>query len=200
MKTMSLFFLLLAAAIAPAWTNTGGLAVGEKARDFKLKNVDGKMVSLADFPGAKGFIVVFTCNTCPYAKAYEDRIAGLHRKFAADGFPVIAINPNDPSAQPGDSFEATVKRSKEKSFPFPYLTDESQETTRFYGATHTPHVYVLDKDLTVAYIGAIDNNYKDAAKADQKYVENAVQSLKSGVKADPESTKAIGCTIKWKQS
>ena len=101
-----------------------GYKVGDKAADFKLKNVDGKLVSLADFPSAKGFVVVFTCNNCPYAKAYQDRIIALDKEFKAKGFPVIAINPNDPSVEPGDSYDAMVTRAKEKGYTFPYLYDE----------------------------------------------------------------------------
>lgn len=200
MKAKILFTFLLASLWSMAISNTSGLKVGDKATDFKLKNVDGKMVSLSDFVDAKGYIVVFTCNTCPYAKAYEDRLIELSNTYAPQGFPVIAINPNDPQVQPGDSFDAMVARYSEKAFTFPYLIDETQATARAYGATHTPHVYVLDKSLSVVYIGAIDNNYKDADKADQKYVESAVKALKKGAKVEPSSTKAIGCTIKWKQA
>jgi peroxiredoxin len=178
-----------------------GYKVGDKADDFKLKNIDGSVVSLSDYEDAKGFVVIFTCNGCPYAVAYQDRIIDLDKKFKSKGYPVIAINPNDIDIKPEDSLEGMKKRSKEKGFTFPYLKDETQEVYRTYGATRTPHVYVLQKegdDLVVKYIGAIDNNYQDASKADEKYLENALIALGNGKDPDPSFTKAIGCSIKSK--
>jgi len=173
--------------------------VGQKGTDFKLKNVDGNMVSLKNYENAKGFILIFTCNHCPYAKAYEDRIIALHKKYESKGYPVVAINPNDPTVEPDDSFEKMKERAKEKSFPFAYLFDESQETAKAYGAARTPHVFILDKDLTVQYIGAIDNNYKDANAVTEKYVEDALDAILQGETVKNNFTKAIGCTIKWKK-
>ncbi|MBC8084035.1 MAG: thioredoxin family protein [Hymenobacter sp.] len=182
-----------------------GLQVGDKAADFKLKNVDGKMVSLADNKAAKGYIVVFTCNTCPYAKAYESRIIALHQKYAALGYPVVAINPNDPAIVPGDSFAAMQAQAKTKRYPFPYLFDETQQTAQAYGATRTPHLYVLTRQGTgnefqVSYIGAIDDNSEDAKLVKTKYVENAMTDILAGKPASTNSTKAIGCTIKWRKA
>jgi peroxiredoxin len=177
-----------------------GYSVGDTVADFKLKSTDGKTVSLADFKSAKGAIVIFDCNTCPYSKAYNDRILALSKKYQ-ETFPVLAINSNSPEVSPGDSFDEMVKYAKAKGYTFPYLFDESQEVARAYGATNTPHVYVLKKEgtsFTVAYIGAIDNNTKDAASADKKYVEEAVNALASGKPVPQEKTKAIGCSIKWK--
>src|SRR3990172_2045196 len=140
MKTiMSSVFIFLAVNLLAG----EGLKVGDKAGDFKLKNVDGKLVSLADFKSAKGFVVVFTCNECPYAKAYQDRLISLDKEYKAKGFPVIAINPNDPSIEPADSYDAMVTRSKEKGYTFPYLYDEKNQVFRQYGATRTPHIFVL---------------------------------------------------------
>jgi peroxiredoxin len=176
-----------------------GYQVGDKATDFKLKNVDGKMVSMADYKDAKGYVVIFTCNHCPYSIAYEDRINDLNKKYAPLGYPVLAINPNDPSVSPGDSFEAMQERAKSKNFTFPYLYDEGQKVFPVYGATRTPHVFLLDKDLTVAYIGAIDNNHQDASAANEKYLEDAIEDLRANKQPDPNFTKAIGCTIKVAQ-
>lgn len=180
-----------------------GFDVGEYATDFKLKNVDGKMVSLADYGDAKGFIVVFTCNTCPYAKLYEQRIIDLDKKFSDKGFPVVAINPNDVSKQPGDSMDEMVKRYKEKGYTFPYLRDDSQEVAVAYGATKTPHVYVLNKEggkYRIEYIGAIDDSPSEEADVNERYVEDAVNALLSGKKPAITSKRAIGCTIKWKNA
>ena len=176
-----------------------GYKVGDVATGFTLKNVDNKMVSLSDFNDAKGFIVIFTCNHCPYAKAYETRIIGLNHKYASQGYPVIAINPNDPKVEPQDSFEGMQQRAKEKGFTFPYLFDEGQKIYPLYGATRTPHVFVLQKENgknIVRYIGAIDDNYADASDVSHKYVEEAVDALLSNKPVAQSSTVAIGCSIK----
>lgn len=201
-KILSLF---LAAAALLAWSFTSapvheGYQVGDQARDFNLKNVDGKMYSLAGMQGAKGYIVVFTCNHCPYAMAYQDRIIELHKKYAPLGYPVVAINPNDKDLQPDDSFDNMKKRAKEKNYPFLYLYDETQEIAKAYGATRTPHVFLLDKDRTVRYIGAIDDNHEDASAVKEKYLENAVDALRAGKDVPVKETKALGCTIKWRKA
>ena len=176
-----------------------GYNIGDVAEDFSLKNVDGKMVSLSDFPSAKGYIVVFTCNSCPYAVKYEDRIIALHDKLSTKGYPVIAINPNDPDVKPDDSFENMIVRAQEKEFEFPYLFDEGQKVFPKYGATKTPHIFLLNKDRVVEYIGAIDNSPNDPEKVTERYVENAIAALMSGKKPDPSVTKAIGCGVKVKK-
>ena len=176
-----------------------GYKVGDKAADFKLKNTNGKLVSLADNKAAKGYIVVFTCNTCPYAKAYESRIIDLNTKYAPLGYPVMAINPNDASKVPGDSYAAM----QTKKYAFPYLQDESQQVAKTFGATRTPHLYILTRqgsDFVVSYIGAIDDNSEDASLVKTKYVENAMTEIIAGKAPSTNSTKAIGCTIKWKQA
>ena len=126
MKNLVTVIMALLMGFTLAFANGGptGYEVGDKAEDFKLKNIDGKMVSLADFEDAKGFIIIFTCNHCPYAKLYEDRIIDLNAKYAPKGFPVIAINPIDPEVQPEDSFDKMIGRAQEKGFNFPYLFDQ----------------------------------------------------------------------------
>lgn len=195
-KLFVLSALLLSFAFRPE-----GYKVGDKAMDFKLKNVDNKMVSLSDYKDAKGFIVIFTCNHCPYAKAYEDRIIALDNKYRPLGYPVIAINPNDPVAVPEDNFENMQQRANAKHYGFPYLVDATQNITRAYGATHTPTAYVLQKrgtDYIVKYIGAIDDNTFDPSAVKVKYVEDAVNALLAGKPVTTSFTKAIGCGIKWK--
>jgi peroxiredoxin len=179
-----------------------GYEVGDEAADFKLKNIDGKMVSLSDFKSAKGFIVVFTCNHCPYAKKYEDRIIELDKKYKAQGYPVIAINPNDPNVQPEDSYQQMIERAKQKGFTFPYLVDEGQKIYPQYGATKTPHVFVLKKENgknIVKYIGAIDNNYDNPNDVSEYYAQDAVNALIKGEQVKMTKTVAIGCTIKVKK-
>jgi peroxiredoxin len=183
-------------------TSAKGYEVGDEATDFKLKNVDGKMVSLADFKSAKGFIVVFTCNHCPYAKKYEDRIVELDKKYKSQGYPVIAINPNDPSVQPEDGYKQMIERAKEKGFTFPYLVDEGQKVFPQYGATKTPHVFLLQKGNgknIVKYIGAIDNNYENPNDVSEYYVQDAVNALIKNEPIKMTKTVAIGCTVKVKK-
>lgn len=176
-----------------------GLEVGDKAVDFKLLNVDGEMVALSDYDNENGVVVIFTCNHCPFAKAWEQRIIELHNDFADKGFPVIAINPNDSTVVPSDSYSAMQKRAREKSFPFPYLLDADQTVFPAYGATKTPHVYLLENTpdgFVVRYIGAIDNNYKDESQVTETYLADAINALIAGNQPEPETTKAIGCSIK----
>ena len=201
-KTLKTVFALVAIITLSAYTNLGegkGYKIGDLATDFSLENIDGKMVSLADFNEAKGFIVVFTCNTCPHAVAYEDRIEALNKKYASQGYPVIAIMPNNTNVKPGDNMDAMKARAKEKGFTFPYLMDKGQKIYPQYGATKTPHIYILEKTKKgneVKYIGGIDDNYKDASMVTTKYVEDAVDSLIAGKEIKQKETRAIGCSIK----
>lgn len=178
-----------------------GYGIGDYAADFKLPNIDGKMISMSDYKDAKGFIVVFTCNTCPYAKAYESRIIDLDKQYAGKGFPVIAINPNDVNQQPGDTMEEMKKRAKSKGYSFPYLRDDSQKVAKAFGATKTPHVYVLNKEASgkykVEFIGAIDDSPNDPSDVSETYVEDAIGALLDGKKPTVTEKRAIGCTIKW---
>lgn len=175
------------------------LKPGDAAVDFTLKNVDGKMISLSDYSEEKGVILVFTCNPCPFSKAYEQRIISLHNRYSEDGWPVVAINPNDDKVSPDDTWDKMKVRAAEKSFPFPYLKDVTQEVYKAYGATRTPHIYLLHNTgngFKVAYIGAIDNNAMNAAAVSERYVETAIQAVMQGKTPNPARTDAIGCTIK----
>jgi peroxiredoxin len=203
-KTVKLFTVAIVGLLVTAFTIPkndlgNGYKIGDIAEDFSLKNIDGKMVSLSDYKDAKGFIVTFTCNTCPYAVMYEDRIMALDKKYAPKGYPVIAIMPNNTNIKPGDNLKAMKQRANDKGFTFPYLIDAEQEVFPKFGATKTPHIFLLDKTkkgLVVEYIGAIDNNYKDASAVTTKYVENAVNALIEGEEVPEKETKAIGCSIK----
>ena len=196
MKTTFLFLVcVVMLAFSPA---KNGYEVGDTATDFKLKNVDGKMVSLADYSSAKGFIIAFDCNTCPMSKAYNERIMALNKKYAPKGFPLIAINPNSPDISAGDSFDEMVKYARKHGYDFPYLYDESQATVRTFGATNTPHIFVLNKELEVVYIGAIDDNPRNGDKATHRYVEEAVDALIAGKPVEIQKTKAVGCGVRLK--
>lgn len=185
------YLLLTISASTPV-----GYAVGDIAEDFSLKNVSGDTVSLSDYKDAKGVIVIFTCNHCPYAQLYEQRIIDLHRNFAPLGYPVVAINPNSPIIAPEDSFEKMQERARTKHYPFAYLFDEAQTVFPKFGATRTPHVFLLDENRAVRYIGAIDNNAEAPNSSTKRWVENAVNALIAGKSPDPFSTKSVGCTVK----
>jgi peroxiredoxin len=199
-----LMLLSLVAVVCFAWRPvSSGYEVGDMVTDFKLKNVDGKMISLADFSQAKGFIIIFDCNTCPMSRAYNSRIIELNKKFVSQGFPVVLINPNSAEVVAEESFDAMKKHAKEHGYDFPYLFDDSQDVVKKFNPTNTPHVFLLNKTangLKVAYIGAIDNNARDGSKADKHYVEQAINELLAGKEVTVSKTRAIGCSIKWKNS
>ncbi|MCY7349953.1 MAG: thioredoxin family protein [Cytophagaceae bacterium] len=187
-------------AAAPL-ANPLGYGIGDAVANFRLKNVDGRTVSLADFKDGKGAIIVFTCNHCPFSRAYEDRVIALNQRFMSQGFPVIGINPNDPAAYEEDSFENMKVRAREKGYSFPYLADETQEVARAFGATRTPYVVVLKREgdkFTVQYMGTIDDNSQDAGSVTHRYVEDAVNNLLAGKPVGLNTTKSVGCAIKWK--
>lgn len=195
-KSILLVTVLVATTAFTLKTNTG-YEVGDAIEDFSLKNVDDTMVSLSNFNNAKGFVLVFTCNMCPYSVANEDRLIALDKKYKEKGYPVIAINPNDPKASKGDSFADMKVRAKEKGFTFPYLFDEGQKVYPKFGATKTPHVYIINKNnMKIEYIGAIDNSSRNPDAVSEKYVENALDALLARKKIEKTNTRAIGCSIK----
>jgi peroxiredoxin len=207
MKKFKSFLLLIVIATIYAFTSNNtfnietnsGYKIGDIATDFRLKNIDDTFVSLSDFPKAKGFIIIFTCNTCPVSKRNEDRILALDKKYKDLGYPVIAINPNNPAVQPGDSFALMKVRAKEKGFTFPYLFDDGQKIYPQYGASATPHVYILQKEtegLIVKYIGGIDDSSRNESAVKSKFVEDAVDALLAGKPIEVTKTRAIGCSIK----
>lgn len=203
--TLGLLFSWHSATLFPDSTSTlysedSGLEIGDKAPHFNLKNVDGKMYALdkltdADGEKPKGYIIVFTCNTCPFAKANEDRLIDLHQRYAPKGYPVVAIQPNNPAHKPGDSFEAMKQNAKDKGFPFLYLFDEGQKVYPAYGATKTPEVFLLDADFVLRYHGAIDDNPMHGDQVNEKYLENAIAAVEAGHEPETQTTKSIGCAI-----
>ena len=169
---------------------------------FSLKNIDGRMVSPDDYPDAPGMMVIFTCNHCPYAIAYEMRLNALHESFAGRGLPLIAINPNDATRYPLDSFAQMQVRAAQRGFKFPYLHDESQEVAASYGAERTPHAFLLRRDadghLTKVYEGAIDDNWEKAGWVRERYLADAAEALLLGQRPNRSGTMAVGCSVKWK--
>lgn len=179
-----------------------GYTLGDAVVDFSLRNVDGRTVSLADYRVHKGVIVVFTSNHCPFSKAYEERLLMLDRKFAPQGYPVLAIMPNDPATYEDDSFANMQTRARERSYGFAYVLDEKQAVTRQFGATRTPQVYVLKQtngQFVLEYTGTIDDNPQESAGVQRRYVDEAVGNLLAGRPVPSPITKPIGCAIKWKQ-
>ncbi len=191
-------FLLFSTQLIAADT----YVLGSKVDDFTLKNIDGTMISLSSYTKNDGVVIVFTCNHCPYSKLYEDRIVALDASMKKKKYSLLAINPNDPIAYPDDSFENMIVRAKEKKFTFPYVIDETQEIAKKFGATRTPHFFILKKvnnSFEIAYIGALDDNAQEPDSVTVNYVEKAVDAIQKGDKVEPTSTKAIGCSIKWKK-
>ena len=178
------------------------LKPGEKAPLFKLKNVDGRSISFDNYPEAKGFVMIFISNTCPYSKAYEQRIIDLDKKFSLLQFPVIAINSNDPAVSPGDSFSKMKERAKAKHFSFPYLCDDQQVVADLYGARSTPQVFIVSKNgdnYTLEYSGAIDNDTQNKNPQKINYTADALNALVNNNKPAINSTKALGCSISRKK-
>ena len=178
------------------------IATGSVAPFFKLKNVDNNLVSFNDYPAAKGFILIFISNVCPYSKAYEQRILDLDKKYTRLQFPVIALNSNDPSISSGDSFEKMRERSKTRHYTFPYLCDDQQQVADLYGAGNTPQVFIVSKKdtgYTVEYTGAIDNDTQNRNPNKIRYAEEAVEALLNNRKPVITATKAVSCRITWKR-
>ncbi len=199
MLVMAVCMFVLVAA-SPVRT---GYEVGDTVADFKLKNTNGKMVALSDYKDSKGVIVIFDCNTCPYSQAWNSRIIALNKKYASQGFPVVLVQPNDPEISQGDSYDAMVEYAKKNGYDFPYLFDETQNVAKSFGATNTPHVFILKKEgsaFKVAYIGSIDDSAKNASAVTKRYVEDAVDALLGSKPVPATKTKALGCTIKWKNA
>lgn len=169
------------------------------APGFSLPGVDGQTYTLDSFKDAKALVVIFSCNHCPYVKAYEDRMIAVQKDYQAQGVRLAVINANDAVNYPDDSFANMVERSRERGFNFPYLCDESQGAAKAYRATHTPHLFVFDGDRKLAYTGKIDDDWQDAAAVKQHYLRDALDDLLLGKTPRVAQTHAIGCTIKWKR-
>jgi peroxiredoxin len=180
--------------------STDKLKIGSKATDFNLLGVDKKYYSLNSFNDKEVLVIIFSCNHCPYVQAYEQRIISIQKDFADQGVQIIAINPNDDVNYPEDSFEEMIKRSNERKFNFPYLRDESQEVAKAYGATHTPEIFLFDKERKLRYHGKIDDNWKEPEKVKYQYLRDAINEVIQGKEVSIPETFSIGCTIKWKQN
>ena len=175
------------------------LAIGTSGSEFSLLGTDGKVHSLGEYKGKKGVAVVFTCNACPYAKAFEGRIIKLAKEYASKGIEVLAISSNDPASNPEDSFSVMVTRAKAKKYPFPYLYDSTSAVASAYGARVTPHVFLLDGNFKLVYRGRIEDE-SDPKKSKSFDLRNAIDALLAGKVIAVKETKAFGCSIKWRKT
>jgi peroxiredoxin len=175
------------------------LEIGQKAPDFSLPGVDGQTRTLTGLLAAhKAVAVIFSCNHCPYVRAWEGRMVDVQRDYQEKGVTLVAINSNDTVKYPDDDFESMKRRAQEQGFNFPYLHDESQAVARAYGGTHTPHIFLLDSAGTLRYRGAVDDNYDDPQAVEITYLRDALDAVLAGKTPPIAETQAVGCTIKWK--
>lgn len=192
----AVFAVAAALCAAPAARALEELAIGAQGAGFNLKGTDGKTHSLESVAGKKGTAVIFTCNECPYAKGYENRLIALAKDYQPKGVGFVAINPNDPTIVPGDGFEFMVKRAKDKEFPYPYVFDETQEIARAYGARVTPHIFLLDAQGKLVYRGRIDDSLEEG-KIRERDLSAALEAVVSGQPVKVAETKAFGCGVKY---
>ncbi len=177
-----------------------GLKIGDPAPAFSLPGVSGRTYSLDEFSAKKLLVIVFTCNHCPYAQAYEDRLIELARCYSVQGVGFVAINSNDDSTYPADGFAAMKERAKRKGFPFPYLRDESQAVAKKYGPDCTPDAFLFDSKRLLRYHGRIDDNWRFRDKAKDHTLKEMISMLLAGIPIHPDEAlkPAMGCSIKWK--
>lgn len=173
------------------------MKIGDRAIDFNLKGVDGKNYSLQSLNEYKILVLGFTCNHCPYVRAYEDRLISVQKEYASKGVRLVTINSNDDIQFPEDNYENMIKRAGEKGFNFPYIRDDSQRIARAYGAQVTPEIFVFDEKRLLKYHGRVDDN-KDPSAAKVHDLKNAIDALLAGREPPVKETNAFGCTIKWK--
>jgi len=174
------------------------LEIGDRVISFDLPGVDDRPHSYADYSGKRAVVVIFSCNHCPYVRAWEDRMVQIQADYGGKGVQLIAINSNDAAKYPDDSFAKMKERAREKHFNFPYLYDETQELPRAYGAERTPEVFLFDEKETLRYHGTIDDNYDDPSAVKTKYLRNALEAVLDGESPPIAETRPVGCTIKWK--
>lgn len=205
-KRMTLAMIaLLAGPAALARAEPGvPLAIGARAPApaiaTKLRNVDGKMISIADTTGKAGTLVIFTCNHCPFAKGWEERIVALGNTYVKRGIGVVLINANDPAKYEEDGYVEMQARAKVRGLQVPYVVDETSEVARAFGASVTPEAFLFDRAGKLAYHGAIDDNHKDAEKVQKRYLKDALDAVLAGKPPAPAESKSLGCGIKFRRT
>jgi peroxiredoxin len=180
--------------------STNNLKIGSDLPHFRLKGTDEKMHSTDAYSEKRILVIVFSCNHCPYVQAYEERMKGIQREFGGMGVQLIAVNSNDESGYPEDSFENMKKRAVDKGFNFPYLRDEDQSVASKFDATHTPEIFVFDGNRKLVYHGKIDDNWMEPERVRTRYLKDAIEQLLRGEEISVPETFSIGCTIKWKKN
>lgn len=205
MKT-SLFALSITASLALGAVARADeqkpVAIGDKApmADVKMKSAtDGKELTIAKAAGKAGTLVVFTCNHCPYAKAWEQRIVDLGHTYSKKGIGVLLINSNDPNVAKGDSYADMQARAKERGMKIPYVVDETSGVAKAFGATKTPEAFLFDKTGKLVYHGTIDDNHEDASKVGKTYLKDALEAVSAGKAPPTAETKSLGCSIKFRK-
>lgn len=175
------------------------LEIGAKAplTDLEVKDVSGKMLTLNDVAGEKGLLVIFSCNTCPWVSKWEDRYNPIANLAEENGIGTIALNPNSAYRDRGDGFKDMQKRARESGYVFYYALDEGSKLAEAFGATRTPHIFLFDADMELVYRGAIDDNANSADAVEKPYLKNAIKELASGKQVSTQTSKSLGCTIKW---
>lgn len=177
------------------------LMTGDSVIDFTLPATDERTYNANEqLRNAKALAIVFTCNHCPYAQAWEDRINAIARDYAPQGVRLLAVSSNDVSRYPADNMPNMAKRALEKGFVFPYLYDESQIVAHAYGAERTPEFFIFDSAGKLRYHGAPDDNYEDEQAVTHHYAREALNAILADKTVATAETPPVGCTIKWKDS
>lgn len=200
LATAALALTLTTAARAADEAPAAGIAIGDEApmATVKMKNVNGKELSIADARKAKGTLVVFSCNACPWVKAWETRIVELGNASLKRGIGVIVINANDPNVNKQDGYDVIKERAKQRKMQFPYVVDATSDVARAFGATKTPEAYLFGADGKLVYHGAIDDNAHEPGKVEARYLQDAVDAVVAGKAVATQETKALGCSIKFR--
>jgi peroxiredoxin len=204
-KVTSIAFVMIAVTVAAGSAcaqnrRSGALAIGASApsQNVRMRNVDGNQLTIGGVRGERGTLVVFTCNHCPYARAWEARLTELGNRFRQRGIGVIAINSNDPSEHEEDGFEEMQARARTLGMQFPYVVDATSGVARAFGATRTPEVFLFNAEMRLVYHGAIDDNAYEPDEVQARYLEDALTALTEGRAIATPTTRSVGCTIKFR--
>jgi peroxiredoxin len=199
-RTASCSIVALLAYTGIACVSAPALEIGNKwvMREVEMRNIDEREVSIADVAGPRGTLVLFSCNACPWVKAWEERIARLGNQYRKRGVGVVAVNSNDPTVVAEDGFEQMKTRARERGFEFPYVVDAGSQLARAFGATRTPEAFLFDAEGMLVYHGTIDDNAYEPESVKRSYLRDALESVVAGTPISLKETKALGCTIKFR--
>lgn len=200
MKAKVLAVLLVAMALGLAWALKPGDSLPESVANVKMKGVDGKEVTLKELMGAKGLLVIFSCNHCPWVKAWQARMVALGNEYSQKGVGVVAVNSNDVTVYTDDDMEHMVAQAKEHGYRFPYVMDDTSDVARAFGATRTPEAFLFDAQGKLVYHGAIDDNAEKPQEVKKTYLADALAAVVAGKPVPVAETKALGCSIKFRQA